>query len=54
MGGDDSTVINTLTMTITREELGGKLRCVVSSAALSESIFHDIDLDVNGKCILYT
>nr|XP_049705942.1 hemicentin-2 isoform X6 [Helicoverpa armigera] len=43
---DNSTITRMLLLTVTREELGGELTCVVSSAALDADIVKKIKLDV--------
>ncbi|CAH0598757.1 unnamed protein product [Chrysodeixis includens] len=43
---DNSTITRVLPLTVTREELGGELTCVVSSAALDADIVKKIKLDV--------
>ncbi|KAJ0170414.1 hypothetical protein K1T71_013785 [Dendrolimus kikuchii] len=46
MTPDNSTVVHKLRLTVSRAELGGELKCVVSSAALDENIVKKISLDV--------
>lgn len=46
---DNKTITQVLPLTVTREELGGELTCVVSSAALDADIVKTIKLDVRGK-----
>ncbi|XP_050555939.1 hemicentin-1 isoform X6 [Spodoptera frugiperda] len=43
---DNSTITRVLPLTVTREELGGELTCVVSSAALDADIVKKVKLDV--------
>nr|XP_037875884.1 uncharacterized protein LOC101737333 [Bombyx mori] len=53
---DNSTVIHTLSLTVTREEIGGKLQCTVSSAALDNPITKKISLNVKvppNKTFIY-
>ncbi|XP_022828846.1 uncharacterized protein LOC111358149 isoform X2 [Spodoptera litura] len=43
---DNTTITRVLPLTVTREELGGELTCVVSSAALDADIVKKVKLDV--------
>ncbi|GBP62095.1 hypothetical protein EVAR_53873_1 [Eumeta japonica] len=47
ISSDNKSVQHTLELTITRSELGAKLRCVVSSLALPQDIVYDVELNVH-------
>ncbi|CAG9116130.1 unnamed protein product [Plutella xylostella] len=49
---DNSTVQHTLQLTVTRGELGGQLRCSVTSAALDGAMTSDVALDVRGILVV--